>query len=568
MHMKRSYQKSFISLSILALLLASCGKNNVSRGTGWAINSKSGGFQYNTDFEEQETGPGLVFIEGGTFTKGQVQDDVMHDWNNAPTQQHVMSFYIDETEVTNLMYNEYLNWLETVFPTQNPDYRLIYNGALPDTLVWRNTLGYVEELTTNYLRHPAYSEYPVVGVNWLQAVQYAEWRSDRVNEFILEREGFVKKDVRYTDVDANSTFNTKTYLKRPEVSYGGKTDSLSENNTPLINSGKRGTVQKDTATINNYAKIENGLFLLSYRLPTETEWEYAALALAGDREYNTYRGKKKYPWSGEYTRSGERRTEGDQLANFKFGKGDYGGIAGWSDDGGDITIQVKSYPPNDFGVYDMAGNVAEWVSDVYRPIIDDEYNDFNYYRGNIYTKTVIGEDGKAEIVPEDELIFDTLPNGKVYLKKIPGNIVEEAIDEEETFLRQNFSESDNRNFRDGDRESTKKFRDLPDENSEESNKPESNMMYNAPIHAKVSFDAEGNRIVTVDKSSKRTSLITDEVRVYKGGSWKDRAYWLDPAQRRYLPQYIATDYIGFRCAMSRVGSKNKIKKTARHKRSK
>ena len=568
MLMKRSYLKTFTSLSIFALLLASCGKNNMSRGTGWAINSKSGGFQYNTDFEEQETGPGLVFIEGGTFTKGQVQDDVMHDWNNAPTQQHVMSFYIDETEVTNLMYNEYLNWLETVFPTQNPDYQLIYNGALPDTLVWRNTLGYVEELTTNYLRHPAYSEYPVVGVNWLQAVQYAEWRSDRVNEFILEREGFVKKDVRYTDVDANSTFNTKTYLKRPEVSYGGKTDSLSENNTPLINSGKRGTVQKDTATINNYAKIENGLFLLSYRLPTETEWEYAALALAGDREYNTYRGKKKYPWSGEYTRSGERRTEGDQLANFKFGKGDYGGIAGWSDDGGDITIQVKSYPPNDFGVYDMAGNVAEWVSDVYRPIIDDEYNDFNYYRGNIYTKTVIGEDGKAEIVPEDELIFDTLPNGKVYLKKIPGNIVEEAIDEEETFLRQNFSESDNRNFRDGDRESTKKFRDLPDENSEESNKPESNMMYNAPIHAKVSFDAEGNRIVTVDKSSKRTSLITDEVRVYKGGSWKDRAYWLDPAQRRYLPQYIATDYIGFRCAMSRVGSKNKIKKTARHKRSK
>ncbi len=64
-----------------------------------------------------------------------------------------------------------------------------------------------------------------------------------------------------------------------------------------------------------------------------------------------------------------------------------------------------------------------------------------------------------------------------------------------------------------------------------------------------------------DKSPKRTTLITDEVRVYKGGSWKDRAYWLDPAQRRYLPQYIATDYIGFRCAMTRLGSKSKNKKT-------
>ena len=68
-------------------------------------------------------------------------------------------------------------------------------------------------------------------------------------------------------------------------------------------------------------------FYFSYRLPTEAEWEYV-LALVGDREYNTYRGRK-HPWSGEYTRSDERRSEGDQLANFKFGKGDYGGIAGY-----------------------------------------------------------------------------------------------------------------------------------------------------------------------------------------------------------------------------------------------
>ena len=569
MSRKKYFFTRYTALASMLLLLANCGKPNVSRGTGWSINSKKGGFQYNVEFEEQETGPGLVFIEGGTFTKGQVQDDVMHDWNNTPTQQHVMSFYIDETEVTNLMYNEYLNWLETVFPLDNREYKLIYEGALPDTLVWRNTLGYVEELTTNYLRHPAYAEYPVVGVNWLQAVQYAEWRSDRVNEYILEREGFVKRDVRYNEVDANSNFSTETYLTRPEIAYGGKTDSLSENNTPLINSGKRGTIKKDTATINNYAKIENGLFLLSYRLPTETEWEYAALALVGDREYNTYRGKKKYPWSGEYTRSSDRRTEGDQLANFKFGKGDYGGIAGWSDDGADITIQVKSYPPNDFGVFDMAGNVAEWVSDVYRPIIDDEYSDFNYYRGNVYKKSLIGEDGKARVYEANELDFDTLPNGKVYLKRKPGDLLKVPIDEEDTFLRENFFESDNRNFRDGDIESTRQFRDQ-DQKEEllANNKPESSLMYCAPSSAKP-YDEEGNKNFAdaPDKSPGRTSLITDEVRVYKGGSWKDRAYWLDPAQRRYLPQYIATDYIGFRCAMSRVGSKNRIKKTARHKRS-
>ena len=538
--------------------MASCGGgNNTSRATGWDINSKKGGFQYNVDFDEQETGPGLVFIEGGTYTKGQVQDDVLHDWNNTPNRQHVMSFYMDQTEVTNLMYLEYLDWLEYVFPTEEERYRQIYEGALPDTLVWRNQLGYVEELTTNYLRHPAYAEYPVVGVNWLQAVQYAEWRTDRVNEYILERESYVQKDVRFTNVDANSTFTTAAYLKRPETVYGGLMDSIS---------GKSAEVRKGDSIVKVYAGVEKGILLPSYRLPTETEWEYAALALVGDREYNNYRGKKKYPWSGEYTRSSERRTEGDQLANFKLGKGDYGGIAGWSDDGADITIQVKQYPPNDFGLYDMAGNVAEWVADVYRPIVDDEANDFNYYRGNVYLKNVIGEDGKAEIIAPDEMVFDTLPNGKILLKRMPGELNQVAIDEEETFLRQNFSESDNRNYRDGDTESSRSFaagRPDPMVNNE---RPETSKMYDAPLSPQLTTDENGNLLLNVDTSSKRTTLITDEVRVYKGGSWKDRAYWLDPAQRRYLPQYIATDYIGFRCAMSRLGSKSQVKKTARHKR--
>ena len=560
--------KNFTLIVFTALIITSCGNNrNESRATGWGINSKKGGFEYNLEFDDQETGPGLVFIEGGTFTKGQVQDDVMHDWNNAPNKQHVMSFYIDETEVTNLMYLEYLDWINYVFPQENNDYKKLYQGALPDTLVWRNQLGYFEELTSNYLRHPAYAEYPVVGVNWLQAVQFAEWRTDRVNEFILEREAYIEEDVRYNEVDSNSTFSTGAYLKRPKTTYGGKMDSLLGKNGRSQGRGKN-----DSLEVNVYAGIDKGILLPSYRLPTESEWEYAALALVGDREYNTYRGKKKYPWSGEYTRSEERRSEGDQLANFKLGKGDYGGIAGWSDDGADITIQVKSYPPNDFGVYDMGGNVAEWVADVYRPIVDDEASDFNYYRGNIYLKDVIGEDGKAEVIDPNKLVYDTLPNGKILIKRLPGQLKKQPIDEEETYLRQNFTESDNRNFRDGDVESTQNYLDksLLDrfnggENEEGGSETESSLMYDAPQNPEVKV-VDNKQIRKKDISTKRTSMITDEVRVFKGGSWKDRAYWLDPAQRRYLPQYIATDYIGFRCAMTRLGSKSKAKKTARHKR--
>ena len=83
-------------------------------------------------------------------------------------------------------------------------------------------------------------------------------------------------------------------------------------------------------------------------------------------------------------------------------------------------------------------------------------------------------------------------------------------------------------------------------------------MYNSPKH-NITRDSLGNIIREYDKRNNRTSLINDQVRVYKGGSWKDREYWLDPAQRRYFPQDMATDYIGFRCAMSRVGSKSKQK---------
>jgi len=550
----------------LCLGLVSCNNSreyrDSSRATGWNVNGKDGGFQLNTDFQEQETGPGLVFVEGGTFTMGQVQDDVMHDWNNTPNQQHVQSFYMDETEVTNAMYLEYLDWLKKVFPPTEESYRNIYNGALPDTLVWRNRLGYNETMTNNYLRHPAYAFYPVVGVNWIQAVEFSKWRTNRVNESILEEEGFTQRGSKY-NVDAGSTFDTETYINSPTSTYGGNdeitrggkmSERLEKNNTPRTN--KDGTGGGEATDL--YVQRKDGLLLPEYRLPTEAEWEYAALGLVGIRDYNVYRGRKKYPWDGQYTRSGNRRSRGDQLANFKQGDGDYGGIAGWSDDGADITAEIKTYEPNDYGLYDMAGNVAEWVADVYRPIVDDEFNDFNYYRGNVYTKNDINEDGTVKLVTTEDIVYDTLSNGKIIARDLPGEIVSVPVDEKETYLRTQFSTSDNRDFRDGDKRSTRYYTTFGDEEVSDTKR-----MYNAPTH-QVSADSSGSLLREYDESSKRTTLVNDQVRVYKGGSWRDRAYWLDPANRRYFPQDMATDYIGFRNAMSRVGSKSKQGKRARN----
>ena len=495
------------------IILVCCNRNsyksgkNTSHATGWEVNYKSGddkkGFQYegfgNKFKEPKFNPPGTVFIQGGTFTKGNVKDNVMHDWNNTPTQQYVRSFFMDRTEVTNVMYLEYLDWLKVKY-YNNEDTKKIYEAALPDTLAWRNPLGFNEDMVNNYLRHPAFQNHPVVGVSWDQASNYAKWRTNRANERILIDKGYLKD----SDSIYYSDFNTKSYLFNPSNNESN-VDSLELPN-------------------GSYASVETGLLLPEYRLPTETEWEYAALG-SNKAESNNYRGKKKFPFDSEYTRSQKKRNQGDILANFKLGRGDYGGIAGWPEgDGGGITSQVDAYPPNDFGLYGMAGNVAEWVADVYRPIIDEDASDFNYYRGNVYT--VINEDGTSADISFSEAMKDStwvkLPNGRIKLRgKLP-NELSEVIVEDKDLDRTNYTKSDNRDFNDGDIESRR------DVNSS---------MYN---------DSQ--------------SLIGDETRVYKGGSWVDRSYYLDPAQRRYYPEYMTTSFLGFRCAMSYLGSsRNNVK---------
>ena len=558
--MKKILNISFVTLSII--LFTSCSSNNsnnTSRLTGLSFNDpKNGNYIKNSSFEDQDLPPGTVLIEGGSFTMGQVQDDVMSDWNTTPKKIHVRPFFMDETEVTNSEYSLYVQYTKDVFSPTEEKYKHIYNSVLPDTLVWRKSLGNTDILTQNYFRHPAYAEYPVVGVTWLQANEYCKWRTNAVNLNKLIDKGYIEN---IFELDSTRNFfDTDRFLSDSDNLF--KKIDGKELDTTIYKKGvktkRRKGQEKPGKDAFKGRKItkEDGILQIKYRLPTEAEWEFAAKAVSENREYNNIRGRKKYAWNGKYTRSKDRRYKGDQLANFKQGKGAYSGLPGWSSDGSDIPIEIKSYPPNAFGLYDMSGNVAEWVADVYRPIIDNEANDFNYFRGNVFTKKLINKEGKVVVVGDDVAVeYDTLPSGSIRPKQLPGSIKLIPITKSDASFRTNFSKSDNSNFSDGDSNSTRFYED--DQDTFES-RPS---MYNSPKKPTIVSDANsGDQVITVD-AKKRTTLISDQTRVYKGGSWADREYWLDPAQRRYLPEYIATNFIGFRCVTDKLGPMKYKKKT-------
>lgn len=464
---------------------------NESQTTGWEYNNPdNGGFEVKTDYEEQP-GPGLVLIEGGTYTMGQTEQDVTYDWNNVPRRVTVASFYMDQTEVRNVDYREYLNWISRVFV----DYPEVYKNALPDTLVWRSALAFNEPYVDYYFRHPSYNEYPVVGVDWLQANDYCVWRTDRVNEMMLINEGILDMDPNQI---GRENFNTGAYL-------AGQYEGLVVENLPSLDPNKE----------SRRVTMEDGILLPKYRLPTEAEWEYAAVALIGNTYDERLYERRLYPWDGHNVRNSEAKNRGIMMANFKRGRGDMMGMAGDLNDNGAITVPVTSYWPNDFGLYCMAGNVNEWVLDVYRVLSYEDVSDFRPYRGNVFETLVRNEDGS--IAAKDSL----------------GRLKTRPVSDEEAAGRTNYQKADYINYRDGD------LMSRTDYDSQEASRGA------ASTGSMYAQDVASNDMV---------SLITDKVRVYKGGSWKDRAYWLNPASRRFLDQDEARDDLGFRCAMIRVGS--------------
>ena len=415
--------KPFILVGLMAFSVGSCGliggggkptssnPGDYSSATGLAFNNGDTTFQVQ-DFDSQPDGPNLVYIEGGRMVLGSFEEDILMARDNLERTVTVASFYMDETEVANIHWLEYMFYVKDNYDTQDSATLAMYptkedyiTSIEPNQKVWRSELAFNDPYEEQYLRYPGFRYFPVVGVSWVQATTYAKWRTNKINES----------------------------LSRQAMENGYEPDS-----TWLANQQAETEIR---------LPIETGIVLPDYRLPSEAEWEYAAQALIGAQwldELQTH--QRLYPWDGHSLRNPYGKEMGYFLANFKRGRGDYAGIAGKLNDGAMITAYIYEYPPNDYGLYNMAGNVNEWVMDIYRPFSFQDMDDLNPMRRDGFLDVIEGQ-------------------------------------------------------------------------------------YNP-----------------------ETQLITDKTRVYKGGSWKDVAYWLSPGTRRYLDQDSATATIGFRCAMIRAGA--------------
>lgn len=368
--------KKTLVIVVLLAMLSSCGSYNTGELTG-----VPGRTRY---FEPEPFG--MVFIPQGSFNMGPSDQDVAWAQNSFSTTVSVDAYWMDETEITNNEYRQFVYWvrdsiMRRMLGEQLDDFVITEdrfgNPIQPPLLNWQVEIETEDEEVNEILSDLYYKEserffgrkhidtrklmYEYFWIDYQQAAKKTNRynfetlrydgtvtnnRGERVD--IVDRSSFIIRDRLnvYPDTlcwiaDFTYSFNepyTNMYFWHPAY-----------DNYPVVGvTWKQATAFAiwRTQYLNNSLASSGQFFVHDYRLPSESEWEYAA---RGGLDLSMY------PWGGVYTRN----KEGCFLANFKPLRGNY------VDDGALATIAVGTYEPNEWGLYDMAGNVAEWTCNAY-----------------------------------------------------------------------------------------------------------------------------------------------------------------------------------------------------------
>ncbi len=370
MGLKKTHQNTIFLILFTAFgaLLASCGKSGAS---GELVGAGA------KNFKSNEVPYGMVYIPGGSFIMGQTDQDVLFGQAAQNKEVTVSPFFMDETEITNSEYRQFVNWvrdstlINKLGKDEQKKFRVINKkDSLAKTSIdWRKVgvngvnlwksgskLKTFEKVKLD-LSHNDLGEYTLddrkftYGYTIFDAEKAAAER-DKRDKNNIQNADRTKQVFRDTVGVYPDTLVWKAHLfKRShnEPMIYGYFSHPAYNNYPVVGiswrqarafSVWRGKVNDSYRAAKKLPKR------MPYSLPTEAEFEYAA---RGGRVGTTY------PWGGPYPRN----AKGCLMANFKPARGRF------ADDGATFTVNVKSYFPNDFGLFNMAGNVAEWTNDAY-----------------------------------------------------------------------------------------------------------------------------------------------------------------------------------------------------------
>lgn len=367
--------KKLLVLSFVILTLVSC--SNTNNGELVGVRKKSKQFYHPDPY-------GMVFVPLGSYTMGVGGQDMASSQIAQPRTVSIASFFMDETEITNNEYREFVYWVrdsiarrllsesdngEEYLISQDPKTNEEYDTPILNwetKIDWNNeALGdlFLPEHERFFGRKEIDSRKLFYEYYWidLQAAARKEFREDadyknaglaNRPQGLTDRSVYVKKDQINVYPDTLAWMHDFSYVFNDPLTMKYFWH-IAYDNYPVVgvnwNQAKAFCVWR-TEKLNKYLKEQKGETVLSeFRLPTEAEWEWAA---RGGNHLNPY------PWGGPYTRN----DRGCFYANFKPLRGNY--VA----DGGETTLVVGHYPPNDWGLYDMSGNVAEWTSSAYDPL--------------------------------------------------------------------------------------------------------------------------------------------------------------------------------------------------------